>query len=70
MMVSGHIPAGLPTRLSELIFWTMTLSRGVKCGPEKDLVESRGKVRDDYHGCRFPGTLTIEERLLELLGTG
>ena len=36
-MGSGHIPAGLQTHLSEMICWTMTLSRVVKCGPEKDL---------------------------------
>ena len=37
IMGSGHIPAGLQTHLSEMICWTMTLSRVVKCGPEKDL---------------------------------
>ena len=37
IMGSGHTPAGLQTHLSEIICWTMMLSRVVKCGPEKDL---------------------------------
>lgn len=35
--VSGHSPVGLQTFLSDVIRWTMTLSRVVKCGPERDL---------------------------------
>ena len=37
IMGSGHTPAGLQTHLSAMICLTMTLSRVVKCGPQKDL---------------------------------
>ena len=34
----------------------------VKCGPEKDLRQDlEASFADDYIGCRFPRTLTMEE---------
>lgn len=34
---SEHTRAGLQTHLSEMICWSMTLSRVVQCNPQRDL---------------------------------